>query len=123
MTTCKPEEFADVVGDFLDEKLRIVSKAVDADVEAVGKECARQLKAVKDPKKRKHKGKHYHDGWTCDVKWQVEGSTATVYNKTKPQLTTLLEKGHGGPAPAPAHPHIEPTFEKVKGEWLRKIEQ
>lgn len=29
-----------------------------------------------------------------------------IHNKAKPGLTHLLEKGHGGPHPARAHPHI-----------------
>lgn len=40
-------------------------------------------------------GKHYANGWDVQVKRQpLVGITCTVYNKTKPQLTHLLERGH-----------------------------
>jgi len=31
----------------------------------------------------------------------------------------LVEEGHDGPAPAPAHPFLEPAFESVKAEAVR----
>ena len=55
----------------------------------------------------------YRDGW----REKTEGSpgvrySSTVYNATKPGLAHLIENGHGGPAPAPPHPHIAPAYEE-----------
>lgn len=49
----------------------------------------------------------YARGWGATV--QDSSShlyVKVVHNKKKAGLTHLLEHGHGGPQPAPAHPHI-----------------
>lgn len=66
----------------------------------------------------------YRSGWRYDVEGSdVEGYVATVYNAKKPGLAHLIEKGHGGPAPAGPHPHIAPAYEegvRVFEDELRK---
>ena len=55
----------------------------------------------------------YRDGWTETTEGDVLiGYVSTVHNDQKPGLAHLLEKGHGGPAPAPPHPHIAPAYEQ-----------
>jgi len=61
----------------------------------------------------------YAKGWSYKVDEDVPGSyTGHVYNKTKYQLTHLLEKGHakrnGGRVDG--IPHIEPAFEQMQAD-------
>ena len=69
-----------------------IEETVNDKLEDVVKETVAYLKA-KSPRSKKG-GKHYANGWTeqADVKWY--GTTLTIYNKTKPQLTHLLNDGH-----------------------------
>lgn len=73
----------------------------------------KQLKAT-SPKSKKA-GKHYANGWsvnTADVNWK--GIEVTIYNKTKPQLTHLLNNGHvkqnGGRVAGDGHIDDADTF-------------
>lgn len=55
----------------------------------------------------------YRNGWRYKTEGSdLEGYVCTVYNASKPGLAHLIEKGHGGPHPAGAHPHIEPAFKE-----------
>nr|AHF24299.1 hypothetical protein [uncultured bacterium Contig1770] len=53
----------------------------------------------------------YGGGWRRSSKLTFDHIEASVYQAKKPGLPHLLEKGHGGPHPAPAHPHIESAYE------------
>ena len=53
----------------------------------------------------------YAAGWRRSSKVTFDHIEASVYQAKKPGLPHLLEKGHGGPHPAPAHPHIESAYE------------
>lgn len=93
-----------------------IKKAVD--------ETAREAKtktAAESPKTDSGSRKHYYKGWGAKtVSDNSRRYEVTVYNKVKPGLTHLLEHGHGGPAPASAHPHII-TDEEVREIFLRKF--
>lgn len=55
----------------------------------------------------------YRAGWRMKTEGSaLSGYVATVYNADRPGLAHLIELGHGGPAPAPAHPHIAPAYEE-----------
>lgn len=54
----------------------------------------------------------YRAGWRMKTDGgTLSGYVATVYNADRPGLAHLIEKGHGGPHPAGAHPHIAPAYE------------
>lgn len=96
------DAFADIFADYQIE----LDDAIRADVAEVGQSCASALK--KSSPKRKTSGKHYRNGWVADTtQYEVGGWKCVVHNRLKPGLTHLLEHGHGGPKPAPPHPHIE----------------
>lgn len=55
----------------------------------------------------------YRAGWRMKTDGSaLSGYVATVYNADRPGLAHLIEKGHGGPHPAGAHPHIAPAYEE-----------
>lgn len=85
----------------------------------IGKETAMEIKAAA---KEKFNGTEYARGWTSKVAHEDrENIRVTVYNRTQPELTHLLENGHatrnGGRTKA--RPHIRPA-EKAA---VKKLEQ
>lgn len=87
-------------------------------VDKTAKEIVKRTKA-RSPKLT---GK-YARGWGATV--QDKSShlyVKVVHNKKKAGLTHLLEHGHGGPQPAPAHPHIvqDAETEEIMTENIEK---
>lgn len=79
--------------------------------QAIGK-AGKETKETLTSNSPKKTGK-YAQGWRVKMSNDKYGGyEAVVYNATKPSLTHLLELGHGGPHPAPAHPHMAPAFKK-----------
>lgn len=106
-------ELSAIVGDYVDE----VERAAEEDVRAAADVAVSELRATSP----KRKGR-YASGWASEPDAEdMSGKAYRVFNKTKPGLTHLLEKGHGGPHPAPAHPHIAAAAEKGASELERRI--
>lgn len=95
-----------------------VQVAVENAVEECGKGMQKEIKA-NSPKRTGD----YKKGWRCEISENGRGSKqAVIKNKTKYQLTHLLEKGHkkrGGKGRVKAYVHIAPAAEK----WTGKFEQ
>lgn len=77
---------------------KILTEYGDEVKETLNKELAEVADdTVKYLKANSPKGngkRHYASGWTDDVETAWHGTTLTIYNKTKPQLTHLLNNGH-----------------------------
>jgi HK97 gp10 family phage protein len=107
--------FAEIVDDY---KKEVDSKSNKA-VLKVGRETAQDLQNTSP----KQTGK-YAQGWkTRTENDRYGGTVSTVYQSKKPSLTHLLEFGHGGPQPAPAHEHIAPAYQKGKAKLLEAIKK
>ena len=96
--------------------------------EAVAKECVQKLKNTSP--KRVSKGKHYANGWTVKrARGPLGVDQVVIYNKNKPQLTHLLEKGHvvrngkGTYGRTKAIPHIAPVEEYAAEKLPEEIER
>ena len=66
----------------------------------------------------------YRKGWAIRTKREKFGVTVLIYNKAKPGLTHLLEKGHDnarGGGRTPAHPHIKKARDKAAEYYLDEI--
>lgn len=65
----------------------------------------------------------YARGWTSKVTTQDGRGRygRTVYNAPRYMLTHLLQNGHGGPRPAPAHPHM-PSDEETEELFRKNME-
>lgn len=79
----------------LNEYTEEMGEEVHETFKDIGKETSLDLKSVSKQKfkKTKHK-KHYANGWTYKVKGKGLNTSVTIYNRTKPSLTHLLENGH-----------------------------
>lgn len=117
------------IADILDEYGDQASDTIAEIAEEVAKDTVKELKRTSP--KSKQGGKHYASGWTVDITKTRggQGVTTTVYNKSKPQLTHLLENGHaianqyGTYGRTGGIPHIAPAEEKANEEFLRRLEE
>ena len=103
------------------EGLFIQFKAeLDTESDEIGlrtaKECAAELKRTSPRDRQK-----YYLGWTVKAIRGFGKSVAyTVYNRTYPGLTHLLERGHGN---AKARPHIKAAEAKYSSKYLEELER
>lgn len=70
-----------------------IEETVNDKIEDVAKETVAKLKS-RENKGEGGGGKSYNKGWTKDTVATWYGTTLTIYNKTKPQLTHLLNGDH-----------------------------
>lgn len=92
----------------MEEYAAEVAGDVKAEAKAVAKEAVKELKS-KSPEDRDSKKRHYKDGWASKVESENAVSIGIrVYNRKKPGLTHLLEKGHAkrGGGRVEGKPHI-----------------
>lgn len=117
--------FADAVMDALEEYVEMTTEEFEEIAREVAKEGSKKLKQT-SPDGAGSGGKkgHYFAGW--GVKYERRGAnkfTFYIYNRKKPGLTHLLEKGHqlwqGGRARA--FPHIKPVEEWCNKEFERRV--
>ena len=97
----------------------MLEQALQENVDALKERVTEACKVAKSDLRQNSPKKtgEYAKGWTYTVKETAPGSfTGVVYQKNKPGLTHLLEKGHakrnGGRVAG--IPHIEPAFEDAR---------
>lgn len=79
--------------EILEDYTAEVKKTVNEAMDTVSKEGVQKLKSTSP--KRNGKGKHYASGWAVKkARGNLGVDDVLIYNKTKPQLTHLLENGH-----------------------------
>lgn len=76
----------------IDEYEKELAEQTTDTFKEVGKDTSKLLKNTSPKSAVSHK--HYANGWTYKVKGKGMESELTIYNKTKPGLTHLLENGH-----------------------------
>lgn len=117
--TVSIDNLGKVFESILDDYKQEVDEKSNKAVTKVGREVAQDLQNT-SPKKTGD----YAKGWAVKHDNDRYGSTvSTVYNKTKPSLTHLLEFGHGGKNPAPAKEHIAPAYLKGKTKLEEAIKK
>lgn len=106
-------EVAAIVGEYVSE----VDREAENDVREVAGMVCDDLHATSPRRKG-----GYAAGWVADPEDAGASGTAyRIHNKRKPGLTHLLEKGHGGPHPAGAFPHIADAAERGFAELRRRL--
>lgn len=116
------------VSSILEDYTVDVKRATNNAMDVVAKEGVQKLKNTSP--KRAGAGKHYANGWAIKRERGPLGiNHVNIYNKTKPQLTYLLENGHivrngkgtyGRTSPIR---HIAPVDEYVADELPAEIER
>lgn len=113
------DNLASEISKDLAEYANVVAEDVKDAVEEVAKQAVKDIKANAP----KNTGK-YKSGWTKkQVKRGSETVEIVIYNKNKPQLTHLLEKGHAkvGGGRVEGKPHIAPAEEAAEKSLLGKV--
>ena len=109
------KEFAKILSEYKEEVEEGISIAGDK----VAKNTVSNLK--KNSPKRKKSGGEYAKGWRITA---IKGKRI-IHNKTKYQLTHLLENGHakvnGGRVQG--KPHIKPAEEQAIKEYVSEVEK
>ena len=108
------------VNDMLETYCSEVAEVVDEALPKVGQDAVKELKQTSP-----NRTGDYAKGWAKKVEKERLGSRLIVYNKTRYQLTHLLEKGHakvdGGFVPG--KPHIKPAQDKAEKKAMDLIEE
>ncbi|RJW38858.1 HK97 gp10 family phage protein [Clostridiales bacterium TF09-2AC] len=100
-----------------------VAADTKAEAKAVAKEAVKELKQTSPEGPGSRKG-HYKDGWASKVERENAVSiNIKVYNKKKPGLTHLLEKGHAkrGGGRVNSIPHIAPAEKQAAEDYEKRL--
>lgn len=97
-----------------------VAAAIEAEVDATSKAIVEDIKA-----NAPRKTGEYARGWTRRKGKQPGSISYTIHNRSKPQLTHLLEHGHAkkGGGRVEGRPHIGPAVDRHIPAMERRIEQ
>ena len=118
----------DSLGAEITKVMKEYASDVAADMKAEAKAVVKE--AVKDLKTRSPLGDgagkkgHYKDGWTSKVESESAAAIGIrIYNKKKPGLTHLLEKGHAkrGGGRVEGHAHIEPAERQAIENYEKRL--
>lgn len=93
-------------------------------IDAAAEKCTKGLKKDLKSSSPSDTGA-YAKSWAhkTDNEFSKGSKVYTTYNRKHYQLTHLLERGHGGPAPAPPHAHIEPAEKKWNEKFVELCEE
>lgn len=106
----KVGDLAGTIKKALNETKTLTDESIKRAIDATAKETANKIRGKAPVKTRK-----YAPGWTSKAERAGNGKYARiVYQRKKPQLSHLLQNGHGGPMPAAPHPHIPSDEETEK---------
>jgi HK97 gp10 family phage protein len=98
-----PEEFIKELEAYIDDNCEIIAKQIAAD--------AKSTSAFKDETSGENRGKLRRSIRAKKSKYKDGGWIAQAGRKGAKQAW-LVEHGHGGPHPAPAHPYLRPALDK-----------
>lgn len=102
-----------------------VSEDVKKEARKTARETVKELKETSPEGPGSKKG-HYKDGWTSKVETENSNSIGIrIYNRKKPGLTHLLEKGHAkkGGGRVEGIKHIEPAEQKAIKKYERNLKE
>lgn len=113
------QAFAELLTEFKEQCEQEVDEALEQAAETANEEVKKEPPGAG----KYHSWKSYSNGWKVDKEVRAYGTTYTIHNKKKYQLTHLLEEGHVNVdgSRARAFPHVAPAAEKAVKELLRRL--
>ena len=111
------------IAKMMEEYASEVAADTKAEARAVAKETVKELKKTSPDGPGSRKG-HYKDGWASKVETENAVSIGIqIYNKKKPGLTHLLEKGHAkrGGGRVEGIPHIGPAEKQAAKDYEKRL--
>ena len=125
MSVIKIDNLAGEVIKLMEEYASEVAADVKAEAKAVAKEAVKELKQTSPEGPGSKKG-HYKDGWASKVESENAVSVGIrIYNRKKPGLTHLLEKGHAkrGGGRVEGQPHISTAEENAIENYEKRLKE
>lgn len=125
MSGIKIDALAGEVMKIMEEYAADVSAGMKTEAKTVAKEAVKELKQI-SPEGRGSKKGHYEDGWTSKVESErAENIGIRIYNRKKPGLTHLLEKGHAkrGGGRVEGIPHISTAEENAAVNYEKRLKE
>lgn len=125
MSGIKIDALAGEVMKLMEEYAADVSGEMKTEAKAVAKEAVKELKQTSPEGAGSKKG-HYEDGWTSKVESErAENIGIRIYNRKKPGLTHLLEKGHAkrGGGRVEGIPHISTAEENAAVNYEKRLKE
>lgn len=111
------------IAKMMEEYASEVAADIKAEARVVAKETVKELKKTSPDGPGSRKG-HYKDGWASKVETENAVSIGIqIYNKKKPGLTHLLEKGHAkrGGGRVEGIPHIGPVEKQAVKDYEKRL--
>lgn len=118
---CTAEDFGRIMSTLISDYENDVNSAQKRTVQKVTRWGAKELRnGASVPVKTGE----YKAGFTSTVDIKRTGAFGTVYNKAKPGLVHLLEKGHAkvGGGRVKAYPHVAPVAEQMFAKLENELE-
>lgn len=115
------DQLADEIVNSVQNYTEDVQKEIEKETRSFAKKIKNEIK-----EKSPELTGDYKAGWSYITSKKHGRIVITVYNKDKPSLTHLLERGHniaGGTGRVPPHRHIGPAEEKYIPKFEKKIEE
>lgn len=113
------DQLSGTISDILTTYSEDATESIKEAVKTVASETVKEIAAASPRKSGK-----YARGWKTKIAFDSPFERRVIiYNKAKPQITHLLEHGHAGPRPAPAHPHIRHAEQKAIEKLERLVEK
>lgn len=119
------DSVADEIAAMLKEYAGVVAGDLKEAAKETAKETVKELKMTSPEGHGSSKG-HYKDGWgDKTIKENSNTIDIKIYNKKKPGLTHLLEKGHAkrGGGRVNGKPHIAPAEKKAIESFEEKVKE
>lgn len=119
------ESLESEISKLMEEYASDVASEMKKEAKKIARETAKDLQATSPEGEGSRKG-HYKDGWVTKVESENTNAVSVrIYNKKKPGLTHLLEKGHAkrGGGRARAFPHIAPAESWAKEEYEKRLKE
>ncbi|MEQ2445074.1 HK97 gp10 family phage protein [Pseudoflavonifractor sp. CLA-AP-H29] len=123
MGKVRVDRMAEALGAVLEDYGQEVRDTVKRTVKAAGESCKEDIQRRSPARKQR---RAYQKGWRCETVYDgPKGIRVRVGNKTKGQLTHLLEHGHAkvGGGRVEGIPHIRPAEEKMERQLLLDLKE
>lgn len=125
MSGIKIDALGTEIAKLMEEYASEVAADTKAEAKAVAKEAVKELKQTSPEGPGSRKG-HYKDGWALKIESENAVSIGIrIYNKKKPGLTHLLEKGHAkrGGDRVEGIPHIGPAEQNAVENYEKRLKE
>ena len=119
--TVSIDQLADEIVNSVQDYTEDVQKSIEKEVRSTARKVKKEVKENSPVDTG-----DYRDGWAYSTSKKAGRIVITVYNKDKPSLTHLLEKGHniaGGTGRVPAQRHIGPAEDKYIPKLEKRINE